>query len=405
MADDELNPSPVNGAGQPEGGAAPEAEPSFVADTPSDDGFSPEERQQFEDMQRADAGEPGPAADAPATTEPAAPTIDPVAGADDDDDDDDAGEKPAAGAAPGQPGQPAKDPRKARVSLGKYLRTEERAKKLETELTTERERVARFDERMKILSEALSTPKGEKPEAAVNDDPEPDKEADIYGHNAWLSRQLAKTNERLNQFQQGTQAQQADASIADAYQSDAQSFMAKEPNFGAAYKHLMQSRGIEMAMYWFGKDVTDPEVRLTQQEVAQINAGVVAEEKQLAAAALRAGQSPAQRIFAMAKARGYRPAAPAAAPAANGAAPAGGRPTASAQPPVAAVLAPKVNVKDEIDRIKNGQDAAVSLSTGGGAPANRLTPAKLADMPQDQFNELMENMSPEEFQRLVEGRA
>lgn len=380
-------------------------------EAPPDDGFSPEERQQFADMQREEAGE---AAPAPAGGDPApdaaaqaaaaaAAAAAPAAGADDDDDDADVAAAPVAG-------QPAKDPRKARVSLGKFLRTEERAKKAETELTAERERTARFDERMKILSEALATPKADGDQQQQDDDPMPDREADVFAYLGWADRRTAKLEKALADMQQGKQSEQADQSISTAYMDDARAFATREPNFVPAYQHLMNTRVRQMALINFGKNLSAEGVTLTMAEQQKIKTAVAQEEKELAASALRVGKSPAQLMFEIAQSMGFQP--PAADPAApgngaaptNGAAPAGGRPTASAAAPTNGANGKQPTVKDEIDRLKNGQDAALSLSHGGGAPNNPLTAQKLADMPQDEFNRLADTLTAEEFQRLVEGQ-
>lgn len=403
--------APVDAGG---GAAAPAVADQPVVDhgggeAPPDDGFSAEERQQFEAMQREEAGEAAPAADAlvpdaAAQAAAAAAAAAPAAGADDDDDDAD----PDPAAAPAA-GQPAKDPRKARVSLGKFLRTEERAKKLEGELTAERERTARFDERMKILSEALASPKADADQPKQDDDPMPDREADVFAYLAWSDRRAARMEKALGDLEKGGQAAQADNAISTAYMDDARAFATKEPNFVPAYQHLMNTRVRQMALINFGKNLSAEGVTLTAAEQQKIKTAVAQEEKELAASALRVGKSPAQLMFEIAQSMGFQPPAAAAAAPGNGAAATNGvapgqKPTASAAHPGNGANGKQPTVKDEIDRLKNGQDAALSLSHGGGAPSNPLTAQKLADMPQDEFNRLADTLTAEEFQRLVEGQ-
>lgn len=433
-----------------------------------DDGFSPEERAQFAEMEKATAGDSagsdaagaagaegaageGDAADAAAA---AASKGDGAAGAanaagdadagaaakagaagagagdaeaeaeaDTGEDDDDDGDEPAAGAADGKvgaDGQPARR-KKGRVSAKKYQDAEARATAAEARAAAAELTTARFDERMRILNEALTTPK-QKSGEAEDDDPKPDKEADAFAYMDWQERQLAKLAKRLDGVQQGTQHRDEAQTLASTYEGDARDYVAREPNFGFAYNHLMQTRVQQLALYHFGVDLTEPGAKLDPQQVANIQRDIAAEEQGIVAAALRAKKSPAEAIYKMAKATGYRPktkeqiaemmagargnggAAPAAGAGANGAnngagnGANGGKPAANGKAPA------KVDVAAEIKRIKDGSEASVSLSNGGGSSPSPLTPQRIANMTDAEFAELADNISPEEWQMLVEGR-
>lgn len=388
-----------------------------------DDGFSAEERAQFDAMRAeptapadlapdaapeasadaaaADAGGAAPAKDGAITDAPDASAAPSGEGEDDGDD------EAAAGA-------DAKKPR--RVSYSKFEREvsarDKRIAELEKSTREDSEAKARLDERMRIINEAL-TPK-EKAEQK-DEDPEPDPETDIFAHNAWLKREMLRHSERseaaIKELREGRQQEQAQTEVQRAYEDDATAFVRREPNFAPAYQFLMANRISELAVYFFGKDMTAEGATLTPQELNRIRQTIQNEENQLVAGALKDGKSPAERIFSLARARGFRPPPPAAK---NGngadhdAKPNGnGRdaPGNLAEAAAAASAGKPANgsVKDEIERVRKGAESSLSLSQGGGAPAMALTPEKLANMPQDEFDALMAQLSPAEQRRAMGG--
>lgn len=394
--------------------------------TEPDDGFTAEERTQFESMRTESPRveiEHGPPTvpDAPASTGAPAPVqgTPPVGGAPTDAPDDDDDDETPLVPAQGDPSAPSpRAPR--RVSYSKFHRTEKQLIDALAKLSEREQTQARLDERLRILNEALTTPTPSQQQAPVDQDPEPDPEADIFGHNAWLKRQLVRTQESIRDMQEGSRQAATANQVHETYLSDAQGFASKEPNFLPAYQFLMTSRITELAEYFFGKDMTAEGAMLTPQELSRIRSTISDEERQLVTTALRSGKSPAQRVFSIAKARGFRP--PAAAPSpsetngrmrsamaaakTNGAGNGAAAPTAT---PGSLAAAPAANgngsstVRDEVERIRSGADASLSLSNGGGASPVTLTAEKLANMPQDEFNELVDRMSPAEIKRLMGG--
>lgn len=383
------------GGGVPDDQGQPDG---IVIDNGPDDGFTPEERAQFSEMQQ-----PEPPADAPVDGEKTAaeqtggdqgekPAGEGGEGGDEDDGDDDVGDKPAAG-------QEGKLPSR-RVNRKTHERElaarDARIKQLEEETNASKEMQARLDERMKIINEAL-TPKQQQ--QMEEDDPEPDREENIFEHNGWLSRQLQKTQKMVEQLSGGLQQRDTQTDVERTYVSDVQRFAAQEPAFMQAYNFLMASRVAELAIYRFGVD--DPKA-LTPQQLQAIGGIVENEENQLVAAALRSGRSPAQQMFALAKTRGYQPPK---ADEAGGAKPNGH--AADAKPNgngAAAKQDAKPSVVEEIRRVKAGVEASTSLSNAGGAPAMTLTPEKLANMPQEEFNALMDSLDENEQRRVMGGR-
>ncbi len=361
------------------------AEPALKEPSVEDDGFTPEERQQFEQMREPEAPPPEPAPETPPPEAVAQPAVvDPSPS--DDDDDEPAAAAPQPGAAPAQ-----QQPR--RVNYQKFARLEQRYKDLQKQFNEREQTNTRLDERLRLLNEALATPQ----QTPQEEDPEPDPEKDIFGHNAWLKRQFTKQQQALEEIRSGRQSETEETQIARTYEDDARIFASREPNFVPAYQHLMNSRLAELAMYYFGKDVTEEGVQLSAQEVQRIKQTAAQEERQLVQEALQQGQSPAQRVFQLARARGFRPQA--AAPAAQ-AAPGNG----AVQPAKPNGAAAQPSVTDEIAKIKQGQAAALTLSGGGGVPSNPMTAEKLANMSQEEFNRLMDTLEPDEWRTLMEGR-
>lgn len=401
----------------------------------ADFGLTAEEQAAYESMRSEPppSGDPGHTPEASSEPAPAAPAVEPAAAeakpttapsgtaasapapeADEEDEIDPAAPVQADG---------TKLPK--RVSYNKYRRVEDEAKKTKADLDTARaqnaksaETQARLDERLRLINEALKPAEA----AQVDEDPEPDPEKDIFGHNAWLKRQLVKeretTNDRFNRIESERQAATADNEIASTYVADAQHLAATEPNFLPAYQYLMSVRIQQLANYHFGKDLTDPAAApLTGPELAKIKSEVGREERQLVSQAIKSGKSPAAAVYAMARMTGFRPAAPGAAPVAatapaagngagTGSAPAVAAAVAAATPAAGNGAAPaaKPSVRQEIAAIKAGQEAALSLSAGGGAPAPILNAEKLANMPEEEFGALLDKMSRGELQRVMEGR-
>jgi hypothetical protein len=393
---------------------APTTEP-----TVNDSGFTPEEQAQFDSMRSSDAPAVAPAAPAPA--EPAAPADgaaaakpgDPAtpaaADADADDDADDDAAAPAA-----KPGEKAPK----RVSFHKFQRvTTKLSKDLESERAARQQdaiKYAKLEERQNLILEALNTPKQQQRQE--EQDPRPDPEKDIFAYVQWLERRGSKLEEQLAGQREETQVSAQERQVADTYVADARQFAQVEPNFVKGYEFLIGNRRAELAMVFFGKDMTDPKfgtdannaalAPLTRDEVLRINKAISDEEREVVAGALQAGQSPAARIYAIARARGFRP--PATAPA-NGQGQNGQQQPAQGQTQPAqsgngqAAPAQAPNVAAELARVRQGQDAALSLSAGGGIPATPLTPERLVNMPQHEFEALMDSLTPAQQRAMMGG--
>jgi hypothetical protein len=365
-----------------------------------DDGFSADERAAFDAMM---TGEPAPD---PALEQPVEPIVDPtatgeqpdpaLAAAEGDDDDEADGQQPAQQ----QNAQVDKDgkPLPRRVNYNKFARMEDRAKKAEGELAQLKEMFTRTDERLKLLNDALTAGQRKEVKEQRDEDPEPDPEKDIFGWVKWAQRDRQRMMQQLQGQQQSRQADQGEQQLKQFYRDDVQVFAQQEPNFAAAYDHLIRSRAVELAQYFFGKDITEGE-RLTPPELQRIRAAISSEERALVAEAAQNRQSPAKRVFMLAKARGFKPGV-AAQPGAQGAqnGQGGQQQPAARQNAQAASAAP--SVAEEIARIQRGTRQP-SLSQGGGAPANPMTAERLANMPQEEFERMVEHMSDAQLQQFM----
>jgi hypothetical protein len=309
---------------------------------------------------------------------PAAPEIE--AGASDDDDDAEPPVDPRTGKKP---------PRQ--VNYNKYRRLQEDYDNTTKQLSDLREIVTRSDERMKIINEALSAPTQEQQEEQ-DQDPAPDPTQDVFGYLAWQNREMQRMQQRFDEqisgFREQVETRHTTDDAVTTYRQDAERFAQTQPAFAHAYNYLINSRLNELEAMGY-TDRGARERMIVEEEFGQVQA------------AIQRGISPAQQIYNLAVGRGFRPGAaapsPAAAPAPAAAqtrqAAAGGSPPTAGKPNVAAI----------IDAVTNGQAAAQSLSRGGGAPADTLTPEVLANMSDEDFGTMMDRLPKSRLRELLPG--
>lgn len=235
-------------------------------------------------------------------------------GAEDGDDDDLDGDADA----------PARDPKTGKfVPRSAYLRVKETAKTARNEAQTYRESLIAAKERLAILTEATAPPKQAAAEIDLADGPDIDPEQDIFGYAKQMKARFEKTQAMIAQMQRSTQEDRTNS----AFVADMNRFKAAEPAFGDAFAYLVQQRHAEMEA--LGIDDKAERDRLLKEEARD----VVAE-------ALRAGKSPAERLFKLATARGFRK-------------------TAAAAPNALAEAA------KQIEQLENGRRASASLRGAG----------------------------------------
>lgn len=384
-------------------------EPGEGGDVNEATGLSAEEQAAFDGMRTGDT----PAAD----PEPGAgDVVDPDGDPDGDEVDADApGEaKPSAAAAVGKEKTPAQLEAEAAVgqkptksiNFSRHMRelkkANDAAEAARAEAKKAREDAIKLAERVAIINEALST----QPAAAADPNAPPanpfeeadiDPEVDYAASVKQIQRRQRFQNDNQGRIEQTVTVSREDQQMRDTFQRDFQAAASADPTVPLAYQFLKDSRLAEICISEFDKDPNDENEQFTTQEVARMVQIFNAEEKWVVGNALKAGKSPTAAIVRLAKARGFKPPAPAAQPAAtvpartNGAArPA---PAAPAIPSAAAELAALVAAKE----------AGKSLSDGGGAPPEGAISAKmLLDMSPEEFEDFIDNLSPKEERQFNE---
>jgi hypothetical protein len=267
---------------------------------------------------------------------------------------------------------------------GKYVRSvphaalhkeRERRKAVEAEYAKARESQARLDERLAILNEALK-PK-EEPKAPPNplEEPDIDPNEDPLGALAQAQKRVNFMRDQqarsMEESRAHSEARQTFARVQADYRADAARLMAVDPAFKDAYAFLVNMRHAE----YEALGVTD---------VNERNAAIARDEADIVINAIKAGRPPAEAVYAIAKARGFKPVAP-AAPAAGGM-----RPTASATQATA-----------KLQQIREGQAASQTLSHAGGSPDVTLTAESLVAMSEDEFSVLFDKLSKEQQRELL----
>jgi hypothetical protein len=375
-----------------------------MADTPLDDGMSEAERAYFQTggdvsdalaTEHQDALSRQPAADAPVTpAAPEAPGAPPVGQQTPPAPEPDIGDEPSP--------EPGKPPR--RVAYSKFQAAEEARVNLERQLQDQAVKNARIEERLSLLQQALVEPAAAQT-PAVKEKPDPEK--DIFGYARWLEEQLTSVADKVNGYEQQITVGQAEMDQERTYINSLNSYAGKEPNFTQAYGYLLRNRAAELMAPRY------PTATFEQLMQAEIPADIAdmlrQEERDIYKTAFKEKRDPAADIFRFAQLRGYRPAAPQPAPVVPAAPVAPAAPARPGTPLAAAPAVPAAPVpstaSDMVEAIKRGQPAAMSLSNASGATAGAgLTPQMLADMPEEQFaalvNELQATGNKTEMMRL-----
>ena len=235
---------------------------------------------------------------------------------------------------------------------------EERLRRQAVEAENRRlaEERARFDERLRIIMDM----NGPRSEARAK----PDLNADPLGA-------IAHIDQRLAAMEAGSAQQAAEVAeaaqvnqLAEVARAEAWEFARKTPDYNDAYNHFVRARDAELAVFGY-----PPAMRANL---------ITQEELQIAAQSFAAGRSPAETLYTLAKARGFRPKA-------------GGEGGAGDQ------------AEAQIDRIAAGQSRGKTLSVGGGGAAGgEMTAAKLLAMSNDEFD-AWTSRNPAKARRLMGG--
>ncbi len=159
-------------------------------------------------------------------------------------------------------------------------------------LMEERGRRRALESRLETFNGHLESLMQQQQQAAQRPQPQPEGPPDPDEDPIGALRYERQQREHLQRY---VQAQAMEQRVAHDYVADAQRFAAQTPDFGQAYMHLFTGRVAELrAQGW-----SDDSIR---QQVQR-------EEFTIALGALRAGKSPAQTAYELARARGYIPGA------------------------------------------------------------------------------------------------
>lgn len=301
-----------------------------------------------------------------------------------------AAEKPAEAPATTEPPEPGEEEipttdgkSKRRMVDSRALKAErDRAKSLEAELKTERDTRARVDERLKMLSEAVTAA---EPIAEAEKPVIPDPEQDIFGYAKYLAGELEALKSSHTTAQAETAEQRQTAAVVSTYQRDAAAYEGKQPDFKDGYNFLITTRKSQLELQGYSPE--------------EVNKWLYKEEMDLVSRSLQNKKSPSEQIYALAKSMGYTPKAAAPIVPATAAAPA-------AKPAPAAPLAAVPSVTEEIDRIKAGKAASMSLSNGGGSAGEEMSLEWLANAPLKEFQAFMDKPgNREKVERAMGSRA
>lgn len=297
--------------------------------------------------------------------------------ADDDDDDD-------------QPELVVGPDGKLRAKDGKFVshkalhKEREKRKAVAAERDDLRVKLARGEERLAILNEAFSANGDPKSAAAAQNIPQTapnplqeeaiDPEKDFFGWAKQMQRQKDYLAQQFTSTTQETQARDQFNQITTNYHNDAKQFMAREPNFEPAYKHLVNGRHRELEM-------------LGMKDERQRNAYIAREEAAIVVQAMNSGMSPAQVMYNLAQTRGF---VPQQAPAQQNGQQQQQQPQAQRSP-----------AQQKIEALRNGQTAAQSLSNASGGADEGLTMNRLADMSDEEFSRVVDGMSKAQVEKFL----
>ena len=187
--------------------------------------------------------------------------------------------------------------------------------------------------------------------------PEPDFEEDPAAYLKHNDEKTAAELEELKQWkaqqEQASQHSAQEQQFINRYVAEARNYSQQNPDFGNAYNHWQNS--VQSELHAMG---------YPPEQATQVLQNL---EKDIAARAFNDGVNPAERVYELAKQRGYT-----------------------------------VQEKKEqanLDNIEKGMKASKSLSSEGGGKTQQTTLEALADMSQEDFDAWMAK-NPKSWQKL-----
>lgn len=226
---------------------------------------------------------------------------------------------------------------------------EERKKRQELE-----QKWSRAEDRLNQLTEHLSK-KEQEEQAWLNYEPEPEwDDDDLRSQNAYLKNRIDQLFNGVTGYAQQQEADRASQQFVSSYNNAAGEFAKQNPDFEQAAGHYWQSRRQELEILGLAPN--------------QVNDILQNDFLGIAYQGMQSGQNPAEKIYELAKMRGYTP----------------------------------QEADDKIERLQKGQHAAKSLSSAGGRTEPSLNLEALAEMDDAEFGKLLEE-DPDAFRKVMGG--
>ena len=220
-----------------------------------------------------------------------------------------------------------------------------KARRLERDLAEVKLKLTTADERIAKLAEAWKPPQQA-----------PNEQEDPVGAIVHETRQTRQEIEAFKKQQEEERriraAQNAQAQLVQYWQSQAQAFAAKQPDFPQSYQHLFENFVSELQ-----------EAGYDEQQASVVAQNYWAD---IVGRARMDGVNPAERMYNLAKRRGYKPAT------------------------------------EKIETIKKGTEATSPLASAGGKPPSNLTAEAIANLPMDEFEKLLKK-DPDAFRKAFGG--
>lgn len=177
----------------------------------------------------------------------------------------------------------------------------------------------------------------------------PDPAQDFPGHVSHqlnqLGQQVGEVAKKTETFEQFQEQQKQEAAFISAYSQAAQSFAAAQPDFTQAYNHWLNNRLEELV-----------DAGYSNEQALHIRS---AEERGIVTKAFQDEVNPAQRLYAVAKRRGYTAASTTPAP------------------------EQKLDPAEKLKQIEQGQRATPAMGGSGMKP--KLTLQSVAQMSDEEF--------------------
>ena len=242
-----------------------------------------------------------------------------------------------------QDSEPDKEEKKEtpRVPLPELQAERKKRQAAEADAAEQREKFARVDERLNLLSEKLKTP-----ETSYDEDP-----------GTYLREQGEKTQgsvsqlqDQIKQFTEQGEVHQQQNNLVQAVTSSEMAFRQEHNDYDDAIKHLRAGRDREFQ----AMGITDS---------AQREQALTQDAMQLAHIALQNGTSPAEMAYKIAQERGYQ------------------------------IPAKSTKGDDKLASIEKGQEKSKSLSNAGGSEERIPDAEALANMDDREFDEAMKSGS------------